>query len=94
MAYNFEIKETAVFVIVLGKFFVERLTFPALKQIIRGYILKELGELEVFLPCRLSVEDRDVYEQEVEKLAVRFYKNFDCNGNYMTKLVGKQYGSL
>lgn len=68
MAYNFEI-ETTVFVIVLGKFFVERLTFPALKQIIGGYI-KELREVETFLSCRLSIEDRDVYEQEVEKLAL------------------------
>ena len=70
MAYNFEIKETAVFVIVLGKYFVERLTFPALKQIIGGYILKELGEVETFLSCRLSIGDRDVYEQEVVKLAL------------------------
>lgn len=34
MAYNIEIKETVVFVIALGKFFVQRFTFPVLKQII------------------------------------------------------------
>jgi hypothetical protein len=60
MAYNFETKGFTVFVIVLGKFFVERLTFLALKQIIGGYILKELCEVKEFLSCRLSVEDRDV----------------------------------
>jgi hypothetical protein len=54
MAYNFEIKETAVFVIVLEKFFVERLTFPALKQIIGGYILKGLREMKKF--CRADCQ--------------------------------------
>ena len=35
-----------MFFIVRGKFFVERLTFPALTQIIGGYILKELREVK------------------------------------------------
>jgi hypothetical protein len=46
--------------------------------------------VENFLSRRRSVEDRDVYEQEVEKLALRFDKGLDCSGNYMIKLVEKQ----
>lgn len=94
MAYNFEIKETAVFIIVLGKFFVEWLTFPTLKQIIGGYILQEHREVETFLSYRLSVEGRDFHEQEVEKLALWFDKRRDCSLNYMINLVEKQYHSL